>query len=289
MENKTLVEYWSEAVERYEERRKRGKPEFETGLKWVDEATDGLRRGDIWVVAGKSGSGKTTLALQMARNFADNKDHSILFLSLEMRGWELVTRMFCEMQGADFAQLRKGYFPKNFKEREKTFREYIKNIDFEIFEYGYKFSEVEKIIETAYKTKKPDVIFLDFLQLIEWKTYREEHIALMEYTRKIKELANKMQIAFVIISQLRRLPSGVNYERPPDIIDLKGSGAIENAADKILLIYTIEADEQREHYINLAKNRQGETKTEQVFFDGAKYRFRDMDKVRTEYSEIFGL
>lgn len=282
IDNKTLPEYWEEAKLIFEERKKRGEPEFPTGLRFLDDVTDGLGRGEVWIVSGKSGGGKTTLGLQIAKSFADNPKHSIAILSLEMKGWELTTRMFCSISGLNYKQVTRGDYPPDYHKNRKMFEDYISGIDLQIYERGYAFSEIEKIIKADYKTKKPDVIFVDFLQMVEWKSFREERLALSEYIRKLKELANTMNVGIVAISQLRRLPSGTNYQRPPDIIDLKGSGALEQAADKIVFVYGEEKEDQGEiktrHFIKLAKNRQGELVKEEVLFQGRYYRFEEIDK-----------
>jgi len=274
---KTLTEYWIEARKICELERKRGSPEFPTGIDFIDNHTGGIKRGHIWIIAGKTSSGKTALSLQLARAFADNPKNSILFLSLEMRGWQLCMRMFCEMTGLSYFDLVNGKkeIPKELNE---MFCKYIKDIDFEILEGGYVFEELVETINRYYKTKKPDVVFLDFVQQIEWKNFKDERIALMEYIRKIKEMANRMNIAFVIVSQIRRLPSGSDYNRPPDLYDLKGSGSLEQMADIVLLLHkeTDNRDGIESHFLNIAKNRHGQTCKGQVLFEGRSYRFRDL-------------
>lgn len=240
-----------------------------------------MRRGEVWIISGKTGSGKTSLALQFARNFADNPEHSILFLSLEMKGWELCLRMFCEMNGVTFSDLINGHIEID-QALESTFKKYISNIDFEVVEGGYTFAEVEKVVEQCYKIKKPDIIFLDFVQLVEWKNFGDERVALMEYIRKIKIWANKYNIGFVVVSQIRRLPTGADYNRPPDLIDLKGSGALEQTADKVIFIYKEIDNQTTRYFINLAKNRQGRTVCQQVDFEGQYYRFKDIDNSAAE-------
>jgi len=277
METKTLSEYWAEAKGIFTQRRERGKPEFPTGLKFIDDVTDGLHRGEVWIVAGRSGSGKTSLALQMAHSFSDNPAYSILFLSLEMKGWELVSRMFCEICDVDYNYLRIGLLPEAYKEKEKWFRDYITKIDMEIVEYGYTFEEVMKLIRSDYSAKKPDVIFVDFVQLVEWKHFKEQQLALMEYVRKMKELAKVNNIGIVVVSQVRRLPTGADYNRPPDIIDLLGSGALEQTADCVLIVYyKQEEGGEREYFIKVAKNRHGELVEKKVCFEGRFYRFREI-------------
>jgi len=284
MQKKALIEYWLEAKRLVEERQQLGALEFPTGLPFLDEVTDGLRRGEVWILSGMTGSGKTSLALQVARNFADNPKHSILFLTLEMKGYELVTRMFCEMQKIDSMDFRKGLLPPSYLEKEKMFTEYIQSIDFEIVEYGYNFSEVESIIKGLYKDKKPDVIFLDFIQLIEWQRFKDERLALVEYIRKMKELAKREDIGIVVVSQIRRLPAGASSDRPPELQDLKGSGSLEQTADKVIFIYSkttedIKSKEINKHYyINLAKNRQGPLIEKEVGFISQHHRFIDIEE-----------
>lgn len=289
MFNKTLREHFIQATAIIKEQRERGKPEFPTGINFIDEMTGGMKRGEIWIISGKTGSGKTSLALNFARSFADNPDNTILFLSLEMRGWQLALRMYCEMYEASYFDLVNGYIDIDPKFME-NFKEYISKIDFEICEEGYNFSEIEEIIKTSYETKQPDIIFLDFVQQVEWKSFGDERVALMEYIRKIKETANKTNIGFVIVSQIRRLPSGADYNRPPDLYDLKGSGSLEQMADKVLFIYKTITDKSRTkfssetyetNYIEIAKNRQGKIGKQQVIFDGQYYRFKNINTTIT--------
>jgi replicative DNA helicase len=289
---KANFEHWREARKICARARELGDPEFATDIGFIDGVTGGFKRGHIWIVAGKTSSGKTSLALQLARSFADNPQHTILFLSLEQRGWELSLRMFSEIEGISYFDLINGKMEIP-EDQSKKFEDYLSKIDFEILEGGYKFDDVVKTIETYYKTKKPDVIFLDFIQLIEWKDYNDERIAIMEYIRKIKEMANTYDVGFVIVSQIRRLPSGADYNREPDLSDLKGSGSLEQCADVVLLISKETTVDRNgniiNYFINIAKNRQGMTAKKQVIFEGQYYRFKDFvyEGVEKKIVEMF--
>jgi replicative DNA helicase len=283
MQYPTLSEYFAEAQRIIKAQKGNGEYEFSTGLTWVDEITGGMKRGEIWIVSGKTGCGKTAMALQMARNFCDDTRHSILFLSLELKGWQMALRMFCEVNGIDCSDLSNNRI--EFDPRLVAgFEKYLDSIDFDIFEGGYNFEEVESVIKNCYEVKRPDIIFLDFVQLIEWKKFKDERIAIMEYIRKIKEWANKFNIGFVVISQIRRLPSGSDYSRAPDLQDLMGSGSLEQLADKVLFIYKTITTETikgisstvEKHFINIAKNRQGRTLEKEVIYQGASYHFKEL-------------
>lgn len=277
----TLSEFFTEAQRVIKARKELGGIEFPTGLNFLDELTGGIKRGEIWVVSGKTGAGKTALAMQLLRNFADNPTHSVLAFSLELKGWQLALRSFCEMNGINYSDLENGRIEFD-PIQIKSFEMFIEGIDYEIIEGGYTFAEIEKVIETYYTNKKPDVIVLDFIQLIEWKNFKDERIAIMEYMRKIKELANKLNISFLIVSQIRRLPSGADYNRAPDLQDLMGSGSLEQMADKVIFLYKtftegeIPAMDETKYFINLAKNRQGRTDCQEVIYHGESYRFADI-------------
>ena len=115
MESKEISSMWLEAKEIFRKRRDSGMVEFPTGLDFLDDVTDGLQRGEVWIIAGHTGAGKTSLALQMAQSAAENPEHHIVFCSLEMQGWELTTRLFCQLNGINYSELRRGNFPSNDK------------------------------------------------------------------------------------------------------------------------------------------------------------------------------
>jgi len=285
MESKGLPRMWLEAKEIFRKRKEQGEPEFSTGLDFLDNVTDGLQKGEVWIIAGHTGAGKTCLALNMAQAAAEKPEHHILFCSLEMKGWELSARLFCSINGVNYSDIRKGMFPENFNEQDKIFQEYLSRIDFEIYEWGYTFKQITEILEKGYKKVKPDIIFIDFIQLIEWMSFKDERIALTEYIRKLAELAKTQNIGIVIVSQFRRLPAGAKYNRAPDLIDLKGTGALEQLSAKVIFTYAEEESGVKKHYIHLAKNRQGPCIKKEVIFKGWMYKFEEIreDKETKDY------
>lgn len=273
---RAVFEHWRETLRICKSIRDRGSIEFPTGIGFLDDVTGGLRRGEIWVVSGRPGSGKTSLALNFAKSFSEDVTHKILFCSLEMRGWELMLRMFCEMFGVEYIKFLKGEITFNPQQVE-VFEKYLKAIQFEVTEYGFVFEELEQALKDKYVDTMPDVVFLDFLQLTDWSSIGDERLAITLYIRKIKEMAKKFNVAFVIVSQLRRQPSGADCNRPPILADLMGSGSIEQTADKVIFLYkkTEEDGGDPIHILDLAKHRQGPLLQRQVIFEGKYYKFSD--------------
>lgn len=280
-QGKSLPEYWGEFRRYTEERLKRGKPSMPTGIAWLDERTDGFHKGQLYTIAGKSGSGKTTLALQMASHLA-TYDKAVLFVSLEMKGEDLVARMFCEKQGVDFNRLRVGDYPEGFDAKEKDFLNYLSHINFEIVEFGYTVESIIKIISSFYPDTSPDLMVIDFAQLVDIGA-RDERTALQEFVRKITELAKKKNIAILLISQVRRQPAGGNYDKELDMMDLKGTSSLEHLSSVVIMVQhlkVISIEGTKEGYqLRIVKNRFGEIGSCDIEFRGSQFKFIEIQDV----------
>jgi len=276
-EGKTLSEYWETAKNEYRKRAERGAPELPTGIAWIDELTDGLHRGELWTISAKSSFGKTSMALNIARNIAD-KNKSVLFISLEMRGEELVSRLFCEMNRYDHQNLRKGFIVNvsDFQNKDKAFTDFLNAVDFEIVEQGYRFKDIEAIIASYYEGGYPDLICIDFAQLIDTTVAKDERLALQDYIRKLTELAKTKKIAILLVSQLRRLPSGADYNREPGMEDMKGTGALEQLSTVVILIYKVIINGDIRVMVKLAKNRHGPCGEKEMRFIGENFKFEEI-------------
>jgi replicative DNA helicase len=269
---KTISEYFKETQEFLKNKQNSKMGEFPTGVKSLDEFTGGLDRGQIMVIGGSSGSGKSSLAMQMAFNLSHTKE--VLVFSLEMTGRELAGRLFCMDMAVNNVLLRTGYsYDQDYESKLRAFKSKISINSLQIMEdKGYRFKEIVEVMENGYKNKKPDIIFLDHLHLIEWAGNQNE--AIIVYLRQLTELVKTNKIALVILSQLRRPPAGTNYERIPTRFDLLGSGSIDQIAHQVAILYKQLPDK---YFINLDKNRMGETKEDiEIDFQGQFYAFRDI-------------
>ncbi|MEG0324783.1 MAG: DnaB-like helicase C-terminal domain-containing protein, partial [Raoultibacter sp.] len=82
-------------------------------------------------------------------------------------------------------------------------------------------------------------IIADYLQLMDMRTdqknrNREQEVA--QARRKAKLLAKELNVPVVLLSQLNREPDGRPYQRP-ELSHLRESGAIEQDADLVFLLY----------------------------------------------------
>jgi replicative DNA helicase len=125
-----------------------------------------------------------------------------------------------------------------------------------------------------------DLIVVDYLQLMQVAGTKENRATeISEISRSLKALAKELKVPVIALSQLNR---GVEQRenKKPVMSDLRESGAIEQDADVILLIY------REEFYDNnttrkgiadiiIAKQRNGPTGEVQMTFLGQYTKFEN--------------
>lgn len=78
-----------------------------TGFKDLDNLFNGLRGGDLIIVAARPGVGKTSFALNLAVNAA-KRDTKVAFMSLEMGANQLIQRVLCTEAQLNLSKVRSG-------------------------------------------------------------------------------------------------------------------------------------------------------------------------------------
>jgi replicative DNA helicase len=125
------------------------------------------------------------------------------------------------------------------------------------------------------------LVILDYLQLMSSpKRVENRQQEVSELSRSLKLLAKELGVPVVAISQLNRSPEQRSDKRP-QLSDLRESGAIEQDADGVILLYREDAVEKEsaragEADLIVAKHRNGPTGTITVAFQGHYSRFVDM-------------
>ena len=78
-----------------------------TGFKDLDLLFNGLRGGDLIIIAARPGVGKTAFALNLAVNAAKMNTH-VAFMSLEMGANQLIQRILCTEAQLNLGKVRSG-------------------------------------------------------------------------------------------------------------------------------------------------------------------------------------
>ena len=130
-----------------------------------------------------------------------------------------------------------------------------------------------------------DLILIDYLQLMTVDTGRVENRQqeISSISRGLKALAKELNVPILALSQLSRKSEERTNKRPM-MSDLRESGAIEQDADVVMMLYRDDyyedADEvERPNLIEviIAKHRNGPTGTVELFFKKENTKFYDLD------------
>jgi replicative DNA helicase len=253
-----------------------------TGFTDFDRKTGGLRGGDLIVIAGRPSMGKSTLAVNMAEYAAVSPDvkATVAIFTMEMPSEQIVTRMLSSIGHVPLNSMRTGQISDDDWVRITAATSQLS--DARIF-----IDETPALTPTelrarsrriAREQKGLDLIIVDYMQLMQVPGTKENRATeIAEISRGLKALAKELDVPVIALSQLNR---GVEQrqEKKPVMSDLRESGAIEQDADMILLIYRDEVYDKNTTKkgmaeIDLAKHRNGETGTFLLTFQGQYTRF----------------
>lgn len=269
-----------EAKERY-----RGIP---TGFKSLDNILSGLQPSDLIVLAARPSMGKTALALNIAQNVA-KKGKTVGLITLEMSKEQLVERMFCSLLSVDSWKMRTGRLTEDDFSKMGAIMDELNSMKIYIDDsVGNSISELKAKARRLKMEVGLDFLIVDYLQLMTVSGFsfsqqnRVQEIS--EISRSLKCLARDLAIPILAISQLSRAVE----QRPskiPQLSDLRESGAIEQDADVVLMMYRedyYEEDTDRKGVtdIFIRKHRNGPTGHIELAFKKEQMKFLDVEKNR---------
>lgn len=254
-----------------------------TGYKHLDEMLDGgLERGTLTVIAGRPGTGKTAAGLGICRNAA--RDHSALFLSMEMSTNQVNDRNISALARVDMAWLRKPGETRDDEQRWSAITAAtIASRNLNLFIDDQTGLSLPEIRAKARKIKRQhgcDVICIDQLSFITGAKSDKLHEAMGEYTRGLIALGKELDAAIILLAQLNR-ECEKRQDKRPIMSDLGVSGYIEQDAANIIFLYRDELwnteteDRGICEWIS-AKQRQGQPGVVGLRYVGAQTRFEDL-------------
>jgi replicative DNA helicase len=252
-----------------------------TGFADFDKLTGGLRPGDLVVVAGRPSMGKSTLAVNMAEFAAVNPNirSSVAIFTMEMPSDQILTRMLSSVGGVPLNGIRSGRISDDDWTR-------ITSATSQLSEAKIFIDETPALTPTdlrarARRIKREhglNLIVVDYMQLMQVPGTKENRATeIAEISRGLKTLAKELAVPVIALSQLNRSVEQREHKKPV-MSDLRESGAIEQDADMILLIYREEVYDKNTTKrgiaeIDLAKHRNGEIGTFLLTFQGQFARF----------------
>ena len=267
-----------------------------TGFPDLDRMTSGMHGGEMIVIAARPSMGKTSLAMNIAEHVAIGLRLGVGVFSLEMTSESLVLRMLCSQSRVNMRSVREGFlaerdFPKLTGAAGK-----LANAPLFIDDSsGLSILQLRAKARRMHQQYGIKLLVIDYLQLLHSTARRAENRQqeIADISNGIKSLAKELGVPVIVLSQLNReLEREKN--RKPRLSDLRESGAIEQDADLVGLLYRPSSEdeesggaggaEEEAAPVNLliAKQRNGPTGDVELTFLRSYTRFESKAKVSDE-------
>jgi replicative DNA helicase len=259
-----------------------------TGFRDLDNLLSGLQPSDLVILAARPSMGKTAFALNVAQNIA-KKGYSVGIISLEMSKEQLVERMFCSLLEVDSWKLRTGKLTEDDFMRIGGIMDELYAMKIYIDDsVGNSIAELRAKARRLQMEHGLHFLIIDYLQLMTTgskgynQTNRVQEIS--EISRSLKGLARELKIPIMALSQLSRAVE-LRPSKIPQLSDLRESGAIEQDADVVMMMYReeyYEEDTERKGItdIFIRKHRNGPTGRTEMAFKAEQMRFMTIERGR---------
>lgn len=266
-----------------------------TGYTDLDRMTDGLHGGEMIVVAARPSMGKTSLAMNIVEHAVLEDKLPVAVFSLEMSAEALVLRMMCSIARVNLRSIREGFMSESDFPKLTSAAGKLANAKLFIDDTAA-LSILQLRARARRLAQQHDIklFVIDYLQLLHSTARRAQENRQQEISdisSGIKALAKELKVPVLVLSQLNReLERDKN--RKPRLSDLRESGAIEQDADLVGLLYKpssgddddINSEEADGIPVNLliAKQRNGPTGDVNLTFLKSFTRFESAAKVSDE-------
>lgn len=248
-----------------------------SGIKDLDMMLRGFQPGEVTYMAAGTSRGKSALMMQIAVAVA--AQHVTGIVSLEMSADSLIDRAVAQVAGVDAFRMKTGHLtPYEQKKCQHAFDE-LANAQLYIDDVvGMTATQMRAKVRRFASRKQLKALFIDYVQLMhdagKWSTRNEELTAI---SRGLKLMAIELNIPIIVLSQLSR--SGTkDDERPPTLADLRESGALEQDADVVLLIWRHTENGEKVVDLIVAKQRNGPTGPIRLKWFAEQMRFASADE-----------
>lgn len=268
-----MTRMWENFSARHE---KTEKPEYiRWGYDFIDERVY-TTRGDYCVIGGYPSAGKTCLALGMAMKMAER--YRVGFFSFETDKAKLADRIMSARAMIDLSDIKQNKLGEKEWEELAYAASSLSRTGLQIMQCnGFTVADIQSVALSRHY----DVVFIDYLQLIEadgrrgWS--RPEEVS--SISRGLQRMSHEHGITAVVLSQLTP-DAGRKKTEAPTMYDLRESRQITMDADAIFLLY-LEDPEDRSgaRVLKCDKNKDGQAGWYKVMqFQGRIQSFRPMPK-----------
>jgi replicative DNA helicase len=254
-----------------------------SGFTDLDEKTTGFQPAEFIIIAGRPSMGKTSFCLNIVENAAVG-GKTVAIFSLEVSREQLVQNLLCTFSRVDAQGLRRRSLSREQWEdlthgasRLRETRIFVDDTP------GLNSLALKSKARRLHARHPLDLVVVDYLQLMEHPGTESRQQEISAISRNLKALAREIDVPLIAVSQLSRSVESRESHRPR-LSDLRESGAIEQDADVVLLLYREEYykpdDEEAKGKaeVIVAKQRNGPTGTAGLVFRSNIMRFENLSR-----------
>lgn len=252
---------------------------IDTGFKWLNEILGGWHDSDLTVIGARPAMGKTALLLQLALN----AQVPLGIVSAEMPRGQLALRMVANQGHVNATSLRNAsrLSGDDWQRITNASASLVGRPVWILDKPAPSLAEVVHFARRVVTQHQCRILFVDYMQRIKARDQSlPKHEQIGEIAMGLKELARELDIPVVVLAQVNREVEKRTNKRPA-MGDLKDSGAIEQEADAVLLLYRDEiyndgSPDKGIAEICIDKNRHGPTGTVRVAWIGEYMQFGEL-------------
>jgi replicative DNA helicase len=248
---------------------------FDSSFADLDSLTGGFQPGSLNIIAARPSMGKTALALNIAQFGGGRTGAAVLIFSLEMSSDQLVQRMLGSEAQINIHAMRTGVMGRSEWDDLLQAADRLSKAPIYIDDSSMLTTMDFRARCRRFKSRYENLglVVVDYLQLMSFggrnTDNKQQEVA--EISRMLKSVARELECPVVALSQLSRAVEQ-RTEKKPMLSDLRDSGAIEQDADTVLLLYrpdyydAVNPEMDSEAFLSLAKNRNGPTNEVRLVF-----------------------
>ena len=232
---------------------------YSTGWDKLSEILDGIQLGKQIIIGARPSIGKSSFALQLAGALAEQKI-PVGYFSLEMQKMTLMKRLTSLKSGLTIGSISHGTCVRSQNQLVKLQVAVSKIYEMPLYIHDESLrNEKDLLSRIRYMAKinGVKVFFVDHIGLVKHSMPSMKRVEqLDDITQQLLHLAQELNIAIILLCQLRRDAEG----KEPALNDLRDSGSIEQNADVCIFLHHERSkgeEEFLEAKVIVAKNRDG--------------------------------
>jgi len=256
-----------------------------SGIRALDRCILGFSPGELILIGARPRVGKSSILRDIALSIG--KTHTVVLFSLEMGEKELGDLFLCNLAQANYYNIVRGGFTEEVISHLAKFEPQLSARSILVEDDSSMTpTKIRSALTELSKHETVSCVLVDYIQLmnVEKRKDRQEEISIV--SRELLAIAKDFDVPVIAASQLNRQLEYRESARPR-LCDLRESGALEQDANKVLLLHRPscrdvlldpDAEDTGEAEIIVVKNRKGPSGAIKCAFISNYMSFQDIPK-----------